>query len=98
MGPCSINDDVDLMWFLFLLLPSQQKQKSNFSTSFSLSKMGANITLWQWVLELLELPDYNHLIQWTNKEGGVFKLLDREGLAQLWGKRKGNPRMTYVNI
>ncbi|KAI1732707.1 ets-domain-containing protein [Ditylenchus destructor] len=57
----------------------------------------SNITLWQFLLELLSTNEHNHLIQWTNTEG-EFKLLDAEAVARLWGSRKGKPHMNYDKL
>uniref|UniRef100_A0A914V019 ETS domain-containing protein n=1 Tax=Plectus sambesii TaxID=2011161 RepID=A0A914V019_9BILA len=59
--------------------------------------MDANITLWQFLLELLLSGEHQHLIQWTNSEG-EFKLLDAEAVARLWGARKNKPHMNYDKL
>jgi hypothetical protein len=61
------------------------------------SPMDANITLWQFLLELLLSGEHQHLIQWTNSEG-EFKLLDAEAVARLWGARKNKPHMNYDKL
>ncbi|VDN18703.1 unnamed protein product, partial [Gongylonema pulchrum] len=57
----------------------------------------SNITLWQFLLELLIKGDHSHLIQWTNQQG-EFKLLDAEAVAKLWGQRKSKPHMNYDKL
>lgn len=46
--------------------------------------MEANITLWQFLLELLLNEEYKEIISWTNDEG-EFKLVNAEEVAKLWG-------------
>lgn len=60
--------------------------------------MDNNITLWQFLLELLIGNEHSHLIQWTGNSDGEFKLLDHEGVAQLWGRRKNKPNMNYDKL
>uniref|UniRef100_A0A7I4YR93 ETS domain-containing protein n=1 Tax=Haemonchus contortus TaxID=6289 RepID=A0A7I4YR93_HAECO len=57
----------------------------------------SNITLWQFLLELLVQGEHPQLIQWTNREG-EFKLLDAEAVARLWGQRKAKPHMNYDKL
>uniref|UniRef100_A0A1I8HEH5 ETS domain-containing protein n=1 Tax=Macrostomum lignano TaxID=282301 RepID=A0A1I8HEH5_9PLAT len=57
-----------------------------------------NVTLWQFLLELLMSRQYSHVIQWTNREG-EFQLLRAEEVARLWGMRKNkNHRMNYDKL
>ena len=49
--------------------------------------MEANITLWQFLLELLLNEQYKDIISWTNDEG-EFKLANAEEVARLWGLKK----------
>ncbi|TMS38520.1 hypothetical protein L596_005227 [Steinernema carpocapsae] len=59
--------------------------------------MDSNITLWQFLLELLNKQEHQQQIQWTNNDG-EFKLLDAEAVATLWGARKGKPHMNYDKL
>ncbi|KAK6057394.1 Ets-domain protein [Cooperia oncophora] len=61
------------------------------------SSVDSNITLWQFLLELLVQGEHPQLIQWTNREG-EFKLLDAEAVARLWGQRKAKPHMNYDKL
>uniref|UniRef100_A0A0K0CV38 ETS domain-containing protein n=1 Tax=Angiostrongylus cantonensis TaxID=6313 RepID=A0A0K0CV38_ANGCA len=63
----------------------------------SRSSVDSNITLWQFLLELLVQGEHPQLIQWTNREG-EFKLLDAEAVARLWGQRKAKPHMNYDKL
>ena len=57
----------------------------------------SNITLWQFLLELLLDNQYNDIIQWTNNEG-EFKLINAEEVARLWGQRKNKQNMNYDKL
>lgn len=55
--------------------------------------------LCQFLLELLSNPEkYSHLIEWVDKERGVFKFLNSSRVAQEWGERRNKPRMKYENF
>ncbi|XP_013794687.1 ETS domain-containing protein Elk-3-like isoform X2 [Limulus polyphemus] len=59
--------------------------------------MDTNITLWQFLLELLLSNKYNHIITWTNNEG-EFKLVNAEEVARMWGLRKNKLNMNYDKL
>ncbi|XP_062247449.1 ETS domain-containing protein Elk-1 [Platichthys flesus] len=62
-----------------------------------INAMDPSITLWQFLLHLLEDQRQNHLISWTG-EDGEFKLLDAEEVARLWGLRKNKHNMNYDKL
>ena len=49
--------------------------------------MEANITLWQFLLELLLSCEHKEIITWTSDDG-EFKLINAEEVAKLWGLKK----------
>lgn len=57
----------------------------------------ANVTLWQFLLDLLVKQQYSNIICWTNNEG-EFKLLDAEQVAKLWGLKKNKNNMNYDKL
>lgn len=59
--------------------------------------MDPSITLWQFLLHLLEDDSHRHLISWTSGDG-EFKLLDAEEVARLWGLRKNKTNMNYDKL
>ncbi|CAE1143490.1 ELK3 [Acanthosepion pharaonis] len=59
--------------------------------------MESNITLWQFLLELLLSHQHRNIIQWTNNEG-EFKLINAEEVAKLWGLRKNKTNMNYDKL
>ncbi|KAM9343462.1 ETS domain-containing protein Elk-1 [Pholidichthys leucotaenia] len=62
-----------------------------------INAMDPSITLWQFLLHLLEDQRQRHLISWTS-EDGEFKLLDAEEVARLWGLRKNKHNMNYDKL
>ncbi|XP_058499246.1 ETS domain-containing protein Elk-1 isoform X2 [Solea solea] len=62
-----------------------------------MNDMDPSITLWQFLLHLLEDQRQSHLISWTG-EDGEFKLLDAEEVARLWGLRKNKHNMNYNKL
>ncbi|KAM6928866.1 ETS domain-containing protein Elk-1 [Lycodopsis pacificus] len=62
-----------------------------------INAMDPSITLWQFLLHLLEDQRQRHLISWTG-EDGEFKLLDAEEVARLWGLRKNKNNMNYDKL
>lgn len=59
--------------------------------------MANNITLWQFLLELLVNGQFKQIICWTNNEG-EFKLVNAEEVARLWGLRKNKNNMNYDKL
>ncbi|XP_077437889.1 ETS domain-containing protein Elk-1 [Vanacampus margaritifer] len=62
-----------------------------------INAMDPSITLWQFLLHLLDDQRQRHLISWTG-EDGEFKLLDAEEVARLWGLRKNKNNMNYDKL
>ncbi|NXX65820.1 ELK4 protein, partial [Spizella passerina] len=62
-----------------------------------LSAMDSAITLWQFLLQLLQEPQNKDIICWTSNDG-EFKLLQAEEVARLWGIRKNKPSMNYDKL
>ena len=76
--------------------------KSSSSTAASTSSSGRSTTsihLWQFVKELLLQPQlYSASIHWVDREQGIFKIVDSNRVATLWGKRKNRPAMNYDKL
>lgn len=56
--------------------------------------------MWEFVVKLLKNPvqDGKQIIKWENKAEGVFRFVESEKVAKLWGQQKANPRMTYEKL
>ncbi|CAM5123570.1 unnamed protein product [Natator depressus] len=63
----------------------------------ALTAMDPSVTLWQFLLQLLEQQSNGHLIAWTSADG-EFKLVDAEEVARLWGLRKNKTNMNYDKL
>lgn len=60
--------------------------------------MDPSVTLWQFLLQLLREQGNGHIISWTSRDGGEFKLVDAEEVARLWGLRKNKTNMNYDKL
>ncbi|XP_076351065.1 ETS-related transcription factor Elf-5-like isoform X2 [Tachypleus tridentatus] len=55
--------------------------------------------LWEFIRDLLLSPVYNPShIRWERREEGIFKFVQSDKVAKLWGERKRNSNMTYEKL
>ncbi|XP_043944109.1 transcription factor ETV6 [Protopterus annectens] len=54
--------------------------------------------LWDYVYQLLSDIRYENYIRWEDKESKVFRIVDPNGLARLWGNHKNRTNMTYEKM
>ncbi|XP_028924185.1 transcription factor ETV7 isoform X1 [Ornithorhynchus anatinus] len=54
--------------------------------------------LWDYVYQLLSDRRYERYIKWEDQEAKVFRVVDPNGLARLWGNHKNRVNMTYEKM
>ncbi|XP_061668777.1 transcription factor ETV7 isoform X2 [Syngnathoides biaculeatus] len=54
--------------------------------------------LWDYVYKLLSDDQYQEYIRWEDRSSRVFRVVDPNGLARLWGRHKNRDNMTYEKM
>ncbi|NWH68463.1 ETV7 factor, partial [Geococcyx californianus] len=54
--------------------------------------------LWDYVYQLLSDSRYEPYVKWEDKEAKIFRVINPNGLAQLWGNHKNRTNMTYEKM
>ncbi|VDK75710.1 unnamed protein product [Litomosoides sigmodontis] len=55
--------------------------------------------LWEFIRDALKDPSTcPSIVRWEDPAEGVFRIVESEKLAQLWGERKNNQKMTYEKL
>ncbi|XP_070442100.1 transcription factor ETV7 isoform X1 [Equus przewalskii] len=54
--------------------------------------------LWDYVYQLLSDTRYEPYIRWEDKNAKIFRVVDPNGLARLWGNHKNRVNMTYEKM
>lgn len=62
-----------------------------------MANANGQVTLWQFLIDILTDYRYMHIIKWVNSDG-EFHLTEPESVARIWGERKNKPNMTYDKL
>uniref|UniRef100_A0A0N4ZB07 PNT domain-containing protein n=1 Tax=Parastrongyloides trichosuri TaxID=131310 RepID=A0A0N4ZB07_PARTI len=55
--------------------------------------------LWEFIRDALRDPTTNpSIVKWEDSNQGVFRIIESEKLARLWGEKKNNQKMTYEKL
>ncbi|NXA79490.1 ETV7 factor, partial [Thryothorus ludovicianus] len=54
--------------------------------------------LWEYVYQLLSDRRYEPYIRWEDRDAKIFRVVNPNGLAQLWGNHKNRVNMTYEKM
>ncbi|XP_074536700.1 uncharacterized protein LOC141798769 [Halichoeres trimaculatus] len=81
--------------------PSSDREERKDSLSFTPLSGKRKERLFQFLFEMLQTPSMQSCIWWVQYSAGTFQFSsqNKERLAQLWGRRKGNRKpMTYQKM
>ncbi|XP_054708727.1 ETS homologous factor-like [Uloborus diversus] len=80
--------------------PGRRGRPPKTEARSSRSRQGkGNGKLWEFIRDLLLDPATNpSLIRWERLDEGIFKFVQSDRVAKMWGDRKQNPRMTYEKL
>ncbi|XP_012944484.1 putative protein TPRXL [Aplysia californica] len=77
-------------------VPGEQRKKPAKKHRSNAAK---NNHLWEFVRDLLHDPKTNpKLLTWEDEERGVFRFVQSDKVAELWGEKKNNKEMTYEKL
>uniref|UniRef100_A0A4W5KQI7 ETS domain-containing protein n=1 Tax=Hucho hucho TaxID=62062 RepID=A0A4W5KQI7_9TELE len=81
-----------------LNLSNQERTQREVSPREANGKIPDCRLLWDYVYQLLSDQRYQPFIRWEDQERLVFRVVDPNGLARLWGNHKNRANMTYEKM
>ena len=98
----NLFEDLQLIISSFNRLPKRKIKdspiKSNMSKVKKTSKTDG-LRIWQFLFYKLRNHETNpDIIKWIDFSNGIFVIVDRNKIAELWGYINNNKRMTYENF
>ncbi|KAL8602008.1 hypothetical protein ACOMHN_008499 [Nucella lapillus] len=69
----------------------------NYTMIKTAPESSSAVRLYRFLLEELEKPhgSEGRLLEWVNRNQGLFRILDKQGITLQWGKAKNNATMNY---
>lgn len=74
---------------------TSQEARDEKEKTEAFSRLHQGLHLWEFLMEILLTNEYQPILKWTDKENGVFKIVDSEALARFWGEYRRKPKMNY---
>ncbi|XP_069481470.1 ETS-related transcription factor Elf-5-like [Ambystoma mexicanum] len=80
-----------------VLLNTDARKKQKSHTTAKSGQQSSH--LWEFVRDLLLIPGDNPgIVDWEDRDLGIFRVIKSEALARMWGQKKKNDRMTYEKL
>lgn len=86
VSPSKVGKSTYSTIFLIFVLSASTRNIFN-SVFLTFSSVDCRL-LWDYVYQLLSDSRYENFIRWEDKESKIFRIVDPNGLARLWGNHK----------
>ena len=60
--------------------------------------VGKSPKITTWAFSKLEDPFYSNLVQWIDRDKGLWKIVSSAGFSKLWGEHKNRPNMMNEHL
>ncbi|XP_015208483.1 transcription factor ETV6 isoform X1 [Lepisosteus oculatus] len=92
--PMNLTHREDLLYRNHIMMPVSPPEEK----PLPIGRIADCRLLWDYVYQLLSDSRYENYIRWEDKETKVFRIVDPNGLARLWGNHKNRTNMTYEKM